>query len=81
MCMGDGIKEYKSNINDAFKLYKKTNINTKKEILVANTSCKIVNWETLKKEISRNNLEIIDYYISKDIPNFDKVMCVIIKND
>ena len=79
MCMGNGIDEYESNINDAFKLKKKININTNKEMLVASTSCRIVSWNTLEKEIKNNNLEIVAKYISTDIPNFDKVMCVIVK--
>ena len=79
MVMGDDKKEYSSDINDAFKLKNKININTNKEVMVASTSCRIVNFDTLEDEISKNNLKIVDKYISTDIPNFDKVMCVIVR--
>lgn len=81
MVMGDGIKEYRSDINEAFKLKSKININTNKEVMVASTSCRIVDFNTLEDEIIRNNFKIVDKYISSNIPNFDKVMCVIVKND
>jgi len=77
--MGDGIKEYKSDINDAFKLKYKKMINYDEEIFVVNTSCRIVSFNNIEKEIKNNNLEIVDKYISNNIPNFDKVMCVIVK--
>lgn len=80
VCIGDGNEEYQSNIEDAFKLKNKRMINNDKEILVASTSCRKVNWERIKSEINNNNLEIVKSYISKDIPNFDKVMCVIVKS-
>lgn len=80
MVMGDGIKEYSSDINDAFKLKSKININTNKEVMVASTSCRIVDFNTLEDEIIGNKLKIVDKYISSNIPNFDKVMCVIVKN-
>ena len=79
MVMGDGLKEYSSDINDAYKLKNKININTNEEVLVASTSCRIVNFRNLEDEINRKNLKIVDKYISTDIPNFDKVMCVIVR--
>ena len=41
--MGDGIKEYKSDINKAFNISKRLNINNKKEVNVVETSCNIKN--------------------------------------
>lgn len=76
--MGDGINTYKSDINKAFNKVVRENINTKKQIIVVNTSCNIVDLETIKKEIKRNNLKIIKSYISTNVPNFDKCICVII---
>lgn len=77
--MGDGIKEYSTNHLESFNIVKRKNINNNKDLYVAKTSCKIVNWLTLEKEIKNNNLKIINKYISKNLPNFDKCMCVVIK--
>ena len=76
--MGDGTSTYKSNIDDAFKKVVRKNINTNKEIMVTSTSCNIVDFDTFKEEIIRNNFKIIKCYISSDIPNFDKCICAII---
>ena len=56
----------------------KESINTNKEIMVTSTSCNIVDFDTFKEEIIRNNFKIIKCYISSDIPNFDKCICAII---
>lgn len=81
LSMGDGIKEYTSNINETFDLDKRYILNSNKEVNVAKTSCKIVNWNNFEKEIKENNLKIIDKCIITDTPEFDKMMCVVLKKD
>ena len=48
---------------------------------IAATSCRIVNWEYLKKEIAENKLIIEKQWISTSIPEFDNSMCVIVKKE
>jgi len=79
--LGDGKKEYVSKIEEAFIKVKRTVINNNKEIKIAATSCKIVNWENLEKEIKNNNLSIKEKWISNDIPEFEYSMCVIVKKN
>ena len=76
--MGDGITTYKSDITKAFTKVERKNINTNKKILVTNTSCNIVDLPTIKDEIKRNDLKIIKEYISTEVPNFDKCICVVV---
>ena len=45
---------------------------------IATTSCKVVNWEDLFSELDRNGFKVEEYWISKDIPEFNDSMCVII---
>ncbi len=81
LTMGDGLKESKSDINKAFDMVKRIHQETNKEIEVATTSCRVVNFKTFFSEISNNNFKIIEHGIT-DIPNhFDKMMYALIKKD
>lgn len=77
--LGDGNREYVSNIDDAFKNIKRTVMNNDTELEIAATSCKIVNWEHLECEILNNGLKIEQKWISTDIPEFENSMCVVVK--
>ena len=77
--MGDGTSEYTSDINKSFNKVKRININTNKELEVAETSCNIKNKDNLIKEIENNNLKIIKMNIIDTVPNFDRCMSVIVR--
>lgn len=79
--MGDGIKEYKSDINKSFNITKRININNKKEVNVVETSCNIKNKNNLIKEIENNNLKILSIDIVDSLPNFDKCISIIVKKN
>ncbi len=78
LSMGDGIKESTSDISKAFDDIKRTHQETKQEIEVAATSCRIVNFDTFFKEIS-NKFEVIEYGITTIEEHFDKIMYILIK--
>ena len=70
IAMGDGKKEYSSDVNNAFCYSERININNNKKVLVANTSCKIKNMAGMIKEIKKGNLRIIKNEIINDLPGF-----------
>lgn len=76
--LGDGIKEYSSDINEAFNDSKRIVMNNNTELEIASTSCRIVNWDTLEEELNKNNLKINKKWISNDIPEFSSSMCVLV---
>lgn len=76
--LGDGEKEYSSDIIKSFEDTKRVVMNNNSTLEIATTSCKIVNWETLKKEIINNNLKIKESWISNEIPEFTSSMCIIV---
>lgn len=78
LTMGDGIKESTSDISKAFDDIKRTHQETKQELNIAATSCRIVNFDTLFKEIS-NKFEVIEYGITAIEEHFDKIMYILIK--
>ena len=78
LTMGDGTKESVSDINKAFDDTKRTHQETNQKIEVATTSCRIVNFDTLFKEVN-NKFQIIEYGITKIEEHFDKIMYILIK--
>ena len=77
--LGDGKQDYTTNIKEAFKDTKRVVMNNNKKLDIATTSCKIVNWVDLEKEILGNDLLIEKQWVSNDIPEFNNSMCVVIK--
>lgn len=76
--MGDGKKNFTSDYTKAFDDTKRVVMNNKKELNLATTSCRIVDWDTLIKEINSNNLQVIEKWISNSIPEFSEMMCVVV---
>lgn len=76
--LGDGVKEHSSDITKSFENTQRVVMNNNTNIEIAATSCKIVSWETLEKEIINNDLKIKEKWISKEIPEFTNSMCVVI---
>ena len=79
LSMGDGVNESKSNIKEAWNNTKRIHEETKEELTIATTSCRIVNFNTLTKEIEKNNMTILEKGITKIIPDFPQIMYVLIK--
>lgn len=77
--LGDGYKEYSSNIEEAFNDKERTVMNNNISLKLATTSCKIVNWQNFEKEIDKNNLVLERKWISTNVPEFSSCMCVILK--
>ena len=78
LSMGDGKSESSSNISKAFDNIKRTHQESNQEIEVAATSCRIVNFDTLLKEVN-NKFEVIEYGITKIENHFDKIIYILIK--
>ena len=76
--MGDGERMYESDINKAFEDTKRVVINNNKELNIATTSLKIVDWKNFEHELLTNNLYIKNKWISHNIPEFNPAMCVIV---
>ena len=79
LTMGDGIKESASDISKAFDNTKRTHQESKQEIEVATTSCRIVNFDSLLNEIKNNKFESIEYGITEIENHFAKIMYILIK--
>lgn len=81
LTMGDGIKESKSDITKAFDNVKRIHEESNEEIIIAQTSCRIVNFDTLINEIKNNNFNIIEKGITEIENHFDKIMYILINKN
>ena len=77
MSMGDGETEYISNYHEAYKDAVRTHFSDKK-VVVASTSCKIVNKNTFISEAQKEDFKVKQYFVSDKNPSFDKMMCMIL---
>lgn len=78
LTMGDGIKESISDINKAFDNIKRIHQESNQELNIVATSCRIVNFDTLFKEVD-NEFEVVEYGITEIKNHFDKIMYILIK--
>ncbi len=78
--MGDGMVERKSDISTAFDLQERTHGETGEKLLLAGTSCRMVNWETFLSEIRECGLKIAEYGLTEVPPDFPVMMYAVVKN-
>lgn len=75
--MGDGMLEHRSDIETAFTLQERNHVSG--EMMVAGTSCRMVSWDTLEKEIAKNGLKLIEKGMTSAPPAFDRLMYAVVK--
>ena len=74
--MGNGVTSMQSDINKAFDITKREHFSG--EVEVATTSCRMVTFCTFKKEALENGFIITEEGITSCIPEFDKLMYLLI---
>ena len=77
--MGNGEMETKTDIDEAFSLKKREHHSG--EVEVAATSCRMVSFKTMEKEISDAGLLIVDKGITSSLPDFNSLMFAVVKID
>lgn len=81
LSMGDGQIESKSNISDAYNEVKRVHTETKEEMLLPATSCRIVNMDNFIKEAKSSNLKILESGVTSIIPEFNEIMYIVVKKE
>ena len=79
LSMGDGIMERSSNIDNAFERQERVHIETGTKVCVASTSCRMVSFPTLERELERNGLLVIEKGITSIEPGFPMIMYALVK--
>ena len=79
LTMGDGQMESESDIKEAFENRKRTHQTTGEELLVAATSCKIVSFETFRKELQSSGFSIIEDGLTGIEEDFPTIMYAVVR--
>ena len=79
--MGDGKIESKSNVSDAYNEVKRVHTETKEEMFLPATSCRIVNMDNFIKEAKSSNLKILESGVTSIIPEFNEIMYIVVKKE
>ena len=77
--MGDGCVERQTDIHTAFDLQQRLHEASGKMLDIASTSCRMVSFDTFRKELVRNGLTILEDGISQDVPGFSEMMYAVVK--
>ena len=75
--MGDGIMERCSDIRTAFDLQVREHRG--QQVMVTGTSCRMVSFDTLEKELARNGLRIVERGITSVEQEFSFLMYAVVK--
>ena len=79
--IGNGYEEWSTDISKAFELQKRTHEVTGEEVHIAGTSCRVVSFDTLSREIDNNNLMLLDSGLTSIEPDFPTILFVVIKRN
>lgn len=79
--MGNGLVERKTDTEKAFELQKRTHEQTGKEVMIASTTCRMVSFDTLHRELAQNGLKVMKEGITSAQPDFTELMYVVVKEN
>ena len=79
LTMGDGQMESESDIKEAFENRKRIHQTTGEELLVASTSCKIVTFETFRKELHSSGFSIVEDGLTEIEQDFPTIMYAVVR--
>lgn len=79
--MGDGKMERQTDIHIAFDLQERTHESTGKTVKIANTTCRMVNFDTFENELARNGLAVLETGITAAPPDFPVLMYAVVKGE
>lgn len=79
LTMGDGNMERASDVSRAFCDSPRIHGETGQQVQVAETSCRIVNFDTLEAELTRNGFQILEKGITEIPQHFPMIMYAIVQ--
>ena len=77
--MGDGTNRMQTDIDTAFDLKDRIHEASGISVMIANTSCRIVDFETFRDEIQRNQLEIVKQGTTSVAPDFPEMIYAVVR--
>lgn len=77
--MGDGTVEYQSNPETAFEAQERTHQESGKKVWTAATSCRMVSFAALEKELADNGLKTLQKGLTEAPPDFSCMMYAVVQ--
>ncbi len=77
--MGDGTSEFRTDPARAYELQLRTNNAAHIPVTVPNTSCAMVSFDTLEREVKAANFTILEQGITHSMPDFDSLMYILLR--
>ncbi len=78
LTMGDGIGEFSTDANTAYQMQERTNNASGISVIVPNTSCRMVNFATLERELRAAELAVLESGITQSLPDFNSLMYAVV---
>lgn len=77
--MGDGEVQMQSDIRNAFSVQERRHQETGRKLMIAGTSCRMVNFDSFRAELERNGLSILKQGITSVEPDFNQMMYAVVR--
>lgn len=77
--MGDGTGEFQSDVRTAFDRQERTHQQSGKVLMLAGTSCRVVNFQTFRAELQRNRFSVIKDGMTSVEPDFPTMMYAVVR--
>ena len=77
--MGNGEWERQSDISIAFEVQERIHEPTGREVRIASTSCRMVSWETFRRELAENGLAMVEEGVTAVEPDFPQMMYALVE--
>ncbi len=81
LTMGDGTAEFRTDPSRAYELQERTNNAGRIPVLVPSTSCRMVSFATLDREIRAAGLKMVESGITQSLPDFDSLMYAVVAKE
>lgn len=79
--MGDGILERQTDILTAFDIQDRIHGQTGKTVQIANTSCRMVSFQTFERELQANGFTVLRQGLTAIEPDFPQIMYAVVRNE
>lgn len=77
--MGDGRIERRSDIRTAFDIQERIHEQTGRTVQIAGTSCRMVSFNSFRKELTQNGLQILKEGLTSVEPDFPQMMFAVVR--
>lgn len=77
--MGDGTREWASDPEEAFMLRPRMHQASGRELMLAGTSCRVVNRDTFCREMEDNGLAVVESGLTQAPPDFSRMLYAVVK--